>query len=167
MVYYSCCIPHGKPLLNHQRRFLCLTQAKRTGLLLSGLSLISLGNQGPRVCSKNGEAQNPSCLKSSVKFPQTVMIQGAMSSSAVGPLCFSPKSMQPSTRKFQSTSCFLLLTSFMKMPISFSSRTWHLSTLPKVPIPSLMTIGIPCLIGQQTDLVRTPQKIDGVLSRGS
>ena len=36
---------------------------------------------------KSGEAQNPSCLKSSVKFPQSVMIWGAMSSAGVGPLC--------------------------------------------------------------------------------
>ncbi len=35
----------------------------------------------------------------------------------------SPKSMQPSTRRFWSTLCFLLLTSFMEMLISFSSRT--------------------------------------------
>ncbi len=28
------------------------------------------------------------CLKSSVKFPQSVMIWGAMSSAGVGPLCF-------------------------------------------------------------------------------
>ncbi len=35
-----------------------------------------------------GEAHNPSCLKSRVKFPQSVMIWGAMSSAGVGPLCF-------------------------------------------------------------------------------
>ncbi len=35
----------------------------------------------------------------------------------------SPKSMQPSTRRFWSTLCFHLLTSFMEMLISFSSRT--------------------------------------------
>ncbi len=34
----------------------------------------------------------------------------------------SPKSMQPSTRRFWSTLCFHLLTSFMEMLISFSSR---------------------------------------------
>ncbi len=49
---------------------------------------ISFGNQGPRVCRKGGEAHSPSCLKSSVKFPQSVMIWGAMSSAGVGPLCF-------------------------------------------------------------------------------
>ncbi len=37
---------------------------------------------------KVGEAQNPCCLKSSVKFPQSVMIWAAMSSAGVGPLCF-------------------------------------------------------------------------------
>ncbi len=49
---------------------------------------ISFGNQGPRVWRKGGEAYSPSCLKSSVKFPQSVMIWGAMSSAGVGPLCF-------------------------------------------------------------------------------
>ncbi len=49
---------------------------------------ISFGNQGPRVWRKGGEAHSPSCLKSSVKFPQFVMIWGAMSSAGVGPLCF-------------------------------------------------------------------------------
>ncbi len=34
----------------------------------------SFGNQSPRVWSKGGETHSPSCLKSSVKFPQSVMI---------------------------------------------------------------------------------------------
>ncbi len=49
---------------------------------------ISFGNQGPKVWRKGGEAHSPSCLKSSVKLPQSVMIWGAMSSTGVGPLCF-------------------------------------------------------------------------------
>ncbi len=49
---------------------------------------ISFGNQGPRFWRKGGEAHSPSCLRSSVKFPQSVKILGAMSSAAVGPLCF-------------------------------------------------------------------------------
>ncbi|XP_067219595.1 uncharacterized protein [Chanodichthys erythropterus] len=44
--------------------------------------------QGPRVWRKRGEAHNPRCLRSSVKFPQSVMVWGAMSSAGVGPLCF-------------------------------------------------------------------------------
>ncbi len=49
---------------------------------------ISFGNQGPRVWRKGGEAHSPSFLKSRVKFPQSVMIWGVMSSAGVGPLCF-------------------------------------------------------------------------------
>ncbi len=44
-----------------------------------------------------------------------------------------PTSLHPFTKTFWSTSCFLLLTSFLKMLISFSSRIWHLPTLPKAP----------------------------------
>ncbi len=44
-----------------------------------------------------------------------------------------PTSLHPFTNTFWSTSCFLLLTSFLKTLISFSSRTWHLPTLPKAP----------------------------------
>ncbi len=47
---------------------------------------ISFGNQGPRVWRKGGEAHSTSCLKSSVKFPQSVMIWGAMSSAGVSPI---------------------------------------------------------------------------------
>ncbi len=46
---------------------------------------------------------------------------------------FKPTSLHPFTNTFSSTSCFLLLTSFLKMLISFSSRIWHLRTLPKAP----------------------------------
>ncbi len=42
----------------------------------------------PEVWRESGEAQNPCCLKSSVKFPQSVMIWAAMSFAGVGPLCF-------------------------------------------------------------------------------
>ncbi len=95
---------------------------------------ISFGNQGPRIWRKGGEVHSPSCLKSSVKCPQSVMIWGAMSSAGVGPLCFlKTTSLHPFTNKFWSTSCFLLLTSFLKMLISFFSRIWHLPTLPKAP----------------------------------
>ncbi len=49
---------------------------------------ISFGNQGPRVWRKVGEAHSPSCLKSSVKFPQSVMIWGAMSSAGEQSIVF-------------------------------------------------------------------------------
>ncbi len=44
-----------------------------------------------------------------------------------------PTSLHPFTKTFWSTSCFHLLTSFWKILISFSSRIWHLPTLPKAP----------------------------------
>ncbi|KAK3574300.1 hypothetical protein QTP86_004352 [Hemibagrus guttatus] len=96
---YSCRIPLVKPLLNHRQHQRCLTWAKEkknwtvaqwSKVLFSDESkfCISFGNQGPRLWRKGGEAHSPSCLKSSVKFPQSVMIWGAMSSAGVGPLCF-------------------------------------------------------------------------------
>ncbi len=50
--------------------------------------LYCIWKPGPRVWRKDGEAHSPSCLKSSVKFPQSVMIWGVMSSACFGPLCF-------------------------------------------------------------------------------
>ncbi len=88
-----------KPLLNQRQRQKHLTWAVEKNnwtvaqwskVLFSDESkfCISFGNQGPRVWRKSGEAHNPCCLKSSVKFPQSVMIWAAMSSAGVGPLCF-------------------------------------------------------------------------------
>ncbi len=49
---------------------------------------ISFGNEGRRVWRKGEKAHSQSCLKFSVKFPQSVMIWGSMSSAGVGLLCF-------------------------------------------------------------------------------
>ncbi len=87
-----------KPLLNQRQRQKHLTWAVEkkkwtvaqwSKVLFSDESTfcISFGNQGPRVWRKSGEAQNPCCLKSSVKFPHSVMIWAAMSSAGVGSLC--------------------------------------------------------------------------------
>ncbi len=116
----------------YQRR-LTWAKRRRTGLLPSGpkssfqmrASFISFGNQGPRVWRKGGEAQSPSCLKSSVKFPQSVMIWVQCHLLVLVHCVFwKPTSLHPFTKKLWSTSCFLLLTSFLKMLISFSSRIW-------------------------------------------
>ncbi len=92
---YSCRIPLVKPLLNHRQCQRHLTWAKEkknwtvaqwSKVLFSDESkfCISFGNQGPRVWRKGGEAHSPSCMKSSAKFPQSVMIWGAMSSAGRG-----------------------------------------------------------------------------------
>ncbi len=68
-----------KPLLNQRQRQKRLTWAVEkknwtvaqwSKVLFSDESklCISFGNQGPRVWRKSGEAHNPCCLKSSVKF---------------------------------------------------------------------------------------------------
>ncbi len=96
---FSCRIPCVKPLLNNRQRQKRLawakdkkdwTAAEWSKVMFSDESkfCISFGNQGPRVWRKRGEAHNPRCLRSSVKFPQSVMVWGAMSSAGVGPLCF-------------------------------------------------------------------------------
>ncbi len=88
-----------KPLLKqkHRQKHLSWVKVKKnwtvaqwSKVLFSDESKFSIlfGNQGPRFWRKCGEAQNPCCLKSSVKFPQSVMIWAAMSSAGVGPLCF-------------------------------------------------------------------------------
>ncbi len=96
---------------------------------------ISFGNQGPRVWRKGVEAHRSSCLKSSVKFPQSVMIWGAMSSADVGPLCFfeNQRHWTRLTRNFGALHASFCWSVFLKMLISFSSRIWHLPTLPKAP----------------------------------
>ncbi len=94
---FSYHIPCVKPLLNNrqcQKRLAWAkdkkdwTAAEWSKVMFSDESKFSFGNQGPRVWRKRGEAQNPRCLRSSVKFPQSVMVWGAMSSAGVGPLCF-------------------------------------------------------------------------------
>ncbi len=110
---------------------------------------------------KGGEYHSPSCLKSSVKFPQSVMIWGAMSSAGVGPLCLKKKKtilLHPFTKTFWSTSCFLLLTSFLKMLISNFQQDL-------APAHTVIMVLV-CLTGQQTHQTWTPLRIYGILSRG-
>ncbi len=159
-----------KPLLNQIQRQKHLTWAVEKNnwtvaqwskVLFSDESkfCISFGNQGPRVWRKSGEAHIPCCLKSSVKFLQSVMIWAAMSSAGVGPLCFLKSTVNAPIYQ-EILEHFMLPswkeTSFMEMLISFSSRTWHLPTLPKVPKAGSMTMVLLCLIGQQTRLTWTP-----------
>ncbi len=158
---------------NNVRSILPGLRRKRTGLLLSGLKSsfqIKVNfafHLEIKVWSrKTGEAQNPSCLKSSVKFPHSVMIWVPWHLLVlVHCVLSSPKSMQPSTRRFWSTLCFHLPTSFMEMLISFSSRTLAPAHSAK-PLPSaLLTMILLCLIGQPTCLTWTPYGIYVIFSR--
>ncbi len=100
---------------------------RRTGLLPSGpksyfqMRASFVFNLETKVLESGGRVEKhivSSCLKSSVKFPQSVMIWGAMSSAGVGPLCFLKTNVTvPVYQEIWSTSCFLLQTSFLKMLI--------------------------------------------------
>uniref|UniRef100_A0A8C1N644 Tc1-like transposase DDE domain-containing protein n=1 Tax=Cyprinus carpio TaxID=7962 RepID=A0A8C1N644_CYPCA len=90
---------HRRVLLNQKQRQKRLTWATEkqhwtvaqwSKVLFSDESkfCMSFGNQGARVWRKTGEKEMPKCLKSSVKYPQSVMVWGAMSAAGVGPLCF-------------------------------------------------------------------------------
>ncbi len=113
-----------------------LTVAQWSKVLFSDESkfCISFGNQGPRVWRKGGEAHSQSRLKSSVKFPQAVRIWGARSSAGVGPFCFLKTNVTAPVYQ-EILELFMLPSAdkLLKILISFSSRMWHLPTLPKAP----------------------------------
>lgn len=69
-----------------------------------------------------------------------------------GALCFIKSRVNAAVYQDILEHFMLLLTSFMEILSSFSSRNWHLPTLPKAPKPGSMTMGMLCLIGQQTHL---------------
>ncbi len=119
-----------KPLLKHCQHLTWAKEKKNwtvaqwSKVLFSDESqfCISFGYQGPRVWRKSGEAQNPCCLKSSVKFPQSVMIWASMSSAGVG-IHFLKSTVNAAIYQEISWKLFfLLLRSFMEMLISFSSK---------------------------------------------
>ncbi len=97
----------------------------------------SFGNQGPRVWRKSGEAQNPCCLKSSVKFPQSEMIWAAMSSAGAGPLCFLKSTVNAAI--YQDIFEHFMLPSADKL-YGDADFIFHLPTLPKVPKAGSMTM---------------------------
>ncbi|KAI2649396.1 Transposable element Tcb2 transposase [Labeo rohita] len=120
---------------------------------------ISFGNQGPRVWRKRGEAQNPCCLRSSVKFPQSVMVWCAMSSAGVGPLCFLRSKvnaavyqdvlehfMLPAADQLYGDADFIFQQDLAPAHSAKATSTWFKDH------------GIPVLflIGQQTRLTLTP-----------
>ncbi len=137
-----------KPLLNHRQRHRRLTWAKEkknwtvaqwSKVLFSDESkfCISFGNQGPRVWRKGGEAHSPSCMKSSVKFPQSVMIWGAMSSAGVGPLWFLKTNvtvpvykrileqfMLPSAEQLFKDADFIFQQDLAPAPTAKSTKSW-------------------------------------------
>ncbi len=84
---------------------------------------------------KNGEAQNPCCLKSSVKFPQSVIWACRVICWCWSTHCVFWKvqsQRRPSPRKCLSISCFLLLTSFLEIADFIFQQDLAPVPLPKV-----------------------------------
>ncbi len=163
---FSCRIPCVKPLLNNKQRQKHLawakdkkdwTAAEWSKVMFSDESkfCISFGNQGPRVWRKRGEAQNPRCLRSSVKFPQSVMVWGAMSSAGVGPLCFLRSKVHTAVYQEVLEHFMLPAADQLNGDADFIFQQ-NLHTVPKLPVPGLRTMVSLFLIGQQTRLTLTP-----------
>ncbi len=157
-----------KPLLNNRQRQKHLawakdkkdwTAAEWSKVMFSDESkfCISFGNQGPRVWRKRGEAQNPRCLRSSVKFPQSVMVWGAMSSAGIGPLCFL-RSKVNTTVNHEVLEHFMLPAADQLYGDADFIFQQDLAPahMPKLPVPGLRTMVSLFLIGQQTRLTLTP-----------
>ncbi len=143
---YSCRIPLVKPLLNHRQRQRRLTWAKEkkknwtvaqwSKVLFSDESKFCISLE-TKVLESGGRVEK---LIAQVAWSPVLSFHslwwfGVQCHLLVLVHCvfWKPTSLHPFTKKFWSTSCFLLLTSFLKMLISFSSRIWHLPTLPKAP----------------------------------
>ncbi len=139
---YSCRIPLVKPLLNH-RGILPGLRRWRTGLLPSGpkssfqMRASFVFHLETKVLESGGRVEK---LIAQVAWSPVLSFHslwwfGVQCHLLVLVHCvfWKPTSLHPFTKKFWSTSCFLLLTSFLKMLISFSSRIWHLPPLPKAP----------------------------------
>ncbi len=134
----------------HQRR-LTWAKEKNNYFQIRASFVFHLKNQGPRVWRKGGEAHSPGCLKSSVKFPQSVMIWGAMSSTGVGPLCFfKPTSLHPFTKTFWSTSCLPSADQLFKDADLIFQQDLAPAHTAKSTKSWLNDHGEVCLTGQQT-----------------
>ncbi len=155
----------AKPLLKqkHRQKHLTLAKEKNNGTVAQWSKVIfsdesqfciKFGNQGPRVWRKSGEAQNPCCLKSSVKFPQSLTIWADMSSAGIRPLCFLKSTvnaamyqdilehfMLPSADKLYGDADLIFQQDLAPAHTAKGTKTGY------------MTMVLLCLIGQQTRLI--------------
>ncbi len=150
---FSCRIPCVKPLLNNRQRQKRLAWAKdKKDWTAAEWSKVMFSDESTfwHFLWKSGS-------QSSVKFPQSVMVWGAMSSAGVGPLCF--------LRSKVNTAVYQEVLEHFMLPAAdqlygdadfIFQQDWHLHTVPKLPVPGLRTMVSLFLIGQQTRLTLTP-----------
>ncbi len=126
----------------HQRR-LTWAKRRRTGLLPSGpkssfqMRASFVFHLETKVLESGGRVEK---LRAQVAWSPVLSFHSLWWSGVqchllvlVHCVFWKPTSLHPFTKKLWITSCFLLLSSFLKMLISFSSRIWLLSTLSKAP----------------------------------
>ncbi len=117
-----------------RQRRLTWAKRRRTGLLPSGpkssfqMRASFVIHLETKVLESGGRVEKliAQALKSSVKFPQSVMIWGAMSSAGVGPLCFlKPQHfMLPSADQIFKDADFIFQQDLAPAHAAKSTRRW-------------------------------------------
>ncbi|KAJ7332353.1 hypothetical protein JRQ81_014533, partial [Phrynocephalus forsythii] len=143
---FKCHIPLVKTLLNP------IAQWSKVIFSDESKFCISFGNQGLRFWGGNREANNAQHLKPTVKFPQSVLIiWRAMSSAGVGPLWLIKPRVNAAV--YQEVLKYFILP-FTDKLYGDADFIFHQDLAPshmaKVPKPGSVTLGLLCLIGQQT-----------------
>ncbi len=121
---YSCRIPLVKPLLNHRQRQRRLTWAKEK----KNWTVAQWSKVQTKILESEGRVEKliaQVAWSPVLRFHSLWWFRVQCHLLVLGHCVFwKPTLLHPFTKKFWSTSCFLLLTGFLKMLISFSSRIW-------------------------------------------
>ncbi len=152
---------------NNDRSILPGLKRKRPGLFLRGpkssfqIKVHFAFHLEIKVWKKTGEAQNPSCLKSNVKFPKSEMIWGAVTSAGVDPLFFFKSNVNVAI--YEEILEHFMLPSADKL---YGDADFLFQQDSAKPLSSgLLTRILLCLISQPTCLTWVPYVIYGIFSR--
>ncbi len=156
---YSCRIPLVKPLLNHRQRQRRLTWAKeKKSWTVAQMRASFVFHLETKVLESGGRVEKLIAQVHEVqKFPQSVMIWGAMSSAGVGPLCFLKTNvtapvyqeilehfMLPSADQLFKDADFIFQQDLAPAHTAKSTKSWFNDHV------------LVCLTGQQTHQTWTP-----------
>ncbi len=127
-----------------------MTSGPKSSFQMIASFVFHLETKGPRVWRKGGEAHSPSCLESSVKFPQSVMIWGAMLFAAWSIAFLKTNVTCTRYQVFWITSCFLLLSHAFKYADFIFQQDLAPAHTCKSTKSWLRTMVLVCLTGQHT-----------------
>ena len=167
---YTNYIPRVKSLLNFkqckkrltwttEKRYWTVGQWSRVMFSDEPKFCISFGNRGPRVWRKSYESDKPDCTKSSIKFPQSIMVWGHHAEECqqleLDPCVFCEQmSLLLSIKKSEH---FLLPTA--EQLLGFA--TWLLPIMPNPLRRGLPHMGHRSCLDQQTLWILIPSKTFG------